>query len=150
MNIFKLKALPPDVLKRYEDHQNPSISLNPQDCKPFIGTITSPNMKYYQDPTIIGKCIILLNSAVLEGQCDTKAFFHEIPTCPHNNTPTALHTWHTSFTQWALSKWIYVIPFELIQKGHGITQCILIWHWFTIFQIHQIVSLATKYYKGFI
>jgi hypothetical protein len=40
----------------------------------------------------------------------------EIPACPQ---PTALHTWYKAFTQWVFSKGIYVVPFELIQKGHG-------------------------------
>jgi hypothetical protein len=37
----------------------------------------------------------------------------------HPNGPTCLLVLVKAFTQWALNKGIYAIPFELIKKGHN-------------------------------
>jgi hypothetical protein len=116
-DIFNINALPSDVKIRFDAHQNPSITLRPQDFVPFHNA-TGPPTNYYHDPAIIGKRVILLNGAVLEGTKDTKTFLREIPSCT-KNTQTGLRTWYRAFTQWALSTGIYVVPFELIKKGHG-------------------------------
>jgi hypothetical protein len=84
---------------------------------PFKNT-TGPHTNYYHDPSLIGQPVILLNGAVLEGARDTKTFLREIPSC-NKDTPTGLRTWYHTFTQWALSTGIYVVPFDLVTKGQG-------------------------------
>jgi hypothetical protein len=116
-DVFNIHALPSDVKIRYDAHQNPSITLRPQDFIPFVNT-TGPHTSYYHDPSLIGQRVILLNGAVLEGTRDTKTFLREIPAC-NKDTPTGLRTWYRTFTQWALSNGIYVVPFDLVTKGHG-------------------------------
>jgi hypothetical protein len=116
-DIFNITALPSDVKIQYKAHKNPSVTLCPQDFIPFHNETRTPT-NFYHDPAIIGKRVILINGAILEGTKDTKTFLRETPSCS-KNTQTGLHTWYHTLTQWALSTGIYFILFELIKTGHG-------------------------------
>jgi hypothetical protein len=73
---------------------------------------------FYEDPTIIGCCIILRNGAILEGIRDHKHFTRHPPMCS-NQTVSALRIWYRSFTNHALSCGYFVVPYKLLDKIHG-------------------------------
>jgi hypothetical protein len=74
--------------------------------------------KYYADPLVLGHRVILRNGAVLEGTRDFKAFSKEPPICT-DVTPAKLCSWYREFTNHALSCGYFVMPYELLARGHG-------------------------------
>jgi hypothetical protein len=109
-DIFNNQALPSNVLKRYDAHQD-------TDMTPFVGPTGIPE-NFYTNPFVIGPCVILQNGAVLEGIPDQKLFSKDPPVCT-SNTPALLCSWYCSFTNHALSCGYFVVPYELLSKNNG-------------------------------
>jgi hypothetical protein len=114
-DIFNYQALPSDVLKRYDAHQDPSIILRVTDMTPFLGPTGNPE-NFYINPFVIGSRVILQNGAVLEGTPDQKLFSKDPPACA-GDTPASIRSWYRTFTNHALSCGYFVVPYELLSKN---------------------------------
>lgn len=105
------------MLQRFNDHQNPSVLLGLDDLTKFTLADGSKH-RFYTEPSVIGSRVILLNGAVLEGTLDYKKFSKDAPSCP-NERPSSLRTWYRTFTSHALSCGYFVVPYEMLARGHG-------------------------------
>jgi hypothetical protein len=108
-NTFNYKALPSNVLDRYNEYQNPNTIMQVNNMIPFVW----PNYSVcnnYANPLVLGHHVILRNSTVLEGVRDFKVFSKEPPIC-NDVTSAQLRACYREFTNHALSCGYFVMPY---------------------------------------
>jgi hypothetical protein len=117
-NEFRHHLLPSDVKIRYDDHQDQDKIIPVHDLVPFVDSETHQTSRYFHNSYIAGDKVILLNGGVLSADYDSKRFHKTVPTCS-DVTPYGLRVWYRLFSGHGNSCGIFVVPYELLRKGHG-------------------------------
>jgi hypothetical protein len=118
-NEFRHHLLPPDVKKRYDDHQNTDKIVPVSDLVPFVATSTAKTpLNYFHETYIAGDKVILRNGQVLSSRYDSKRFHRTYPTCT-DVTFHGLRVWYRLFSGHGNACGIYIVPYELLDKNHG-------------------------------
>jgi nitrogen fixation protein len=118
-NEFRHNHLPSDVKKRYDDYQNPDIIVPVADLVPFLPTELCPTpLKYFHQTDIAGGKVILRNGGVLAATYDSKKFHKTVAYCA-DVSYHGLRVWYKLFFGHGNACGIYVVPYELLTKGHG-------------------------------
>jgi hypothetical protein len=118
-NEFRHNLLPPDVKKRYDDHQDPDVIVPVCNLVHFVATSfrTHP-CKYFYQPNIASEKVIVRNGAVLASYHDSKNFHKTVPYCLDSSWH-GIRSWYQLFSRHGNANGIYIVPYELLTQGHG-------------------------------
>jgi hypothetical protein len=117
-NEFRHNLLPSDVKKRYDEYQNPDVIVPVVNLVPFAATPNQVSRSFFHEPHIGGDKVILRNGGVLSSVYDSKRFHKTVPRCS-DATFHGLRVWYRLFSGHGNACGIYIVPYELLHKGHG-------------------------------